>query len=151
MMSSSIAFVSSLEGFSQCLKPAHVSQLIGAVYSFSRLACRIPAIYEYPEQRRQYEGDHQCREGGPAEDRELLRALQSGAPHDCIKAVVSEEEPPKGEHDGGDRQDQRDGPVSDEEHTLQLIAGGYQLKQAHDGYEYKYAVLPGVYNFQGDP
>jgi hypothetical protein len=151
MMSSSIAFVSSLEGFSQCLKPAHVPQLIGAVYSFSWLACRIPAIYEHPEQRRQTQSDHQCCERGPAEDRELLRALQSGAPHDCIKAVVPEEKPPEGEQDGGDRQDQRDGPVSHEEHALQLIAGGYQLKQAHDGYEYKYAVLPGVYNFQGDP
>jgi hypothetical protein len=125
--------------------------LISALYPLFRLASRIPAIDEYLEQRRQYKGDHQCRERGPAEDRELLRALQSGAPHDCIKAVVSEEEPPEGEHDGGDRQDQRDGPVSDEEHALQLIAGRYQLKQSHDGYEYKYAVLPGVYNFQGDP
>jgi hypothetical protein len=150
-MSSSIAFVSSFEGLSQRLKPAHVPQLICPLYPILLLASFLAAIDEYPEQRRQYKGDHQCRERGPAEDRELLRALQSGAPHDCIKAVVSEEEPPEGEQDGGDRQGQRDGPVSDEEHALQLIAGRYQLKQAHDGYEYKYAVLPGVYNFQGDP
>jgi hypothetical protein len=125
--------------------------LVSPLYPFFRCASLVPAIDEHLEQRRQNQGDHQCGERGPAEDRELLRALQSGAPHDRINPAVSVEKPPEGEYDGGDRQDQRDGPIPDEEHALQVIARSYQLKHAQDGYEYKDEVLPGANGFQGGP
>ena len=150
MTSPSIALVSSLEGFSQRLKPADVPQWVCSLQSFLLLRSLPPAVHKHLEKRRDDQRDYQGCECGPAKDRELLRALQSGLPHDRVYAVASEEEPPEGEYDGGDRQDQRDGLVSDKEHALQLIAGRYQLKQARDGYEYKYAVLPGVDYSQGD-
>ena len=151
MTSPSIALVSSLEGFLQGLKPAYIPHLVCPLQPFLLLRSLPPAIDERLEVRGDDQRDYQRRERGPAEDRELLRALQSGLPHDRIDTVVYEEEPPEGEYDGGNGQNEGDGLVSDKEHTLQLMAGRYQLKQANDGYEYKNAVLPGAYNFQGDP
>ena len=151
MTSPSIALVSSLEGFLQGLKPAHIPQLVCPLQPFLLLRSLPPAIDERLEERGDDQRYYQRRERGPAEDRELLRALQSGLPHDRIDTVVSEEEPPEGEDDVGNREEQGDGLVADEKHALQLMAGCRQLKQANDGYEYKNAVLPGAYNFQGDP
>jgi hypothetical protein len=145
-----MAPVSSSEGFSQGLKPAHVSQLVCPLQPLLLPGSFAAAVHEHPEQGGDDQRDYQGRERGPTEDRELLRALHSGASHDSVDTAVSEEEPPEGEHDGGDRQYHRDGLIPDEQHTLQLMARGYQLKRADDGYEYEDEVLPGADDFQDD-